>query len=535
MKHNTMTRIACSAFTLALTALALSSFATVLAAEPLAEHSAGRSLPTSLDRQWVALGADGKLEYKKTEKGDRIADFSHAGYGGGGVALPQLPVRKEVVPSGGDDSAAIQAAVDEVATLALTNGFRGALLLKPGVFHCSKPITLSKDGIVLRGSGSGKDGTVIEMTGEAHTCVSITGDRLQFPKESPDSVVPIVDAYVPSGAVSFSVKEAKGLAAGDTVFIRWPRTAKWIHFMGMDKLVRNGKPQTWMKSDSLMAIERTIRTITDNRLTLDAPLLDALDSQLLAPATAVVVKTMRPKRLVNCGLEALRIHSPPPSGTLTAGNNLSVSLENCEDCWVKDVAMHDTLGNVFVGGNARRITLEHVHAVHTATVAKGAGYSSDFTLRGSQVLIDRCSSKGDGSFYVATLGSTAMLNVVLNCRFEGSGSIQPHMRWSTALLVDRCTLPDGRIEFIDRNTCGSGHGWAIGWAVAWNCTAKSLNIQQPPGAVNWCIGSTGAFGKGSAENADWLSSHGKPLMPESLYLAQLRERLGESAVKNIGY
>jgi hypothetical protein len=535
MKHNTITRSAFAISTIALTALALSSFATVLAAEPLAAHSADKSAPASLDRQCVVLGADGKLEYKTTSKGDRILDFSHAGYGGGGVALPKLPVRKEVAPSGGDDSAAIQAAVDEISTLPLANGFRGAVLLKPGTFHCAKPITLSKDGIVLRGSGSGKDGTVIEMTGKAHTCVIIAGDRLRFPKESPDSVVPIVDAYVPSGAVNFSVKEAKGLAAGDTVLIRWLRTAKWIHFMGMDTLVRNGKAQTWMKKDSPISFERTIRTITNNRLTLDVPIADAIDSQFLPPATAVVVKTIRPKRLVNCGIESLRILSPPPSGTLIAGNNLSVSLENCEDCWVKDVAMHDTLGNVLVGGNARRITLEQVHAVHTATVARGAGASSDFTLRGSQVLIDRCSSKGDGSFYVATLGPAATLNVVLNCRFEGRGSIQPHMRWSTALLVDRCTLPDGRIEFINRNTCGSGHGWAIGWAVAWNCTAKMFVIQQPPGAVNVCCGCKGAFGRGSAEEGAWLSSQGTEVLPSSLYLAQLSERLGAPALKNIGY
>ena len=373
------------------------------------------------------------------------------------------------------------------------------------------------------------------MTGTPHTCVSIEGERLKFPKETPSNTFPVTDAYIPSGALSLTVKDAQGLVAGDTVFIRWPRTAKWIHFMGMDTLVRNGQAQTWMKKDSPIAFERTIRSIEGNRITLDVPLTDVIDSQLLAPATAVVVKTMRPKRLVNCGLESLRIHSPPPSGTLTAGNNLSVSLENCKDCWVKDVAMYDTLGNVLVGGNARRITLEQVHAVHTATVAKGAGYSSDFTLRGSQVFIDRCSSKGDGSFYVATLGASATLNVVLHCEFQGRGAIQPHMYWSTALLIDSCHLPEGRIDLINRGTSGSGHGWAIGWAVAWNCTAKWFNIQQPPGAMNWCIGGVGELDKKASLKGPWLSSHGIPVEPASLYLAQLRERLGAQALSNIGY
>jgi len=218
---------------------------------------------------------------------------------------------------------------------------------------------------------------------------------------------------------------------------------------------------------------------------------------------------------------------------LTTKNNLSVSFDNCQDCWIRDVAMHDTLGNVAVGPGARRLTLEHVDAVHTATVAKGAGYPADFSIRGSQVLIDRCSSAGDGSFYVATMNTSATLNVALNCNFKGRGSIQPHMHWSTALLVDSCNLPEGRIEFINRGTAGSGHGWAMGWAVAWNCTAREYSVEQPPGATNWCIGCTGEIRKNSSKAC--VSSHGAPVLPQSLYLAQLRERLGASALKNIGY
>ena len=46
---------------------------------PLAAHSADNANATLLDRQWVAVGANRKLEYKTTPKGDRIMDFSHAG------------------------------------------------------------------------------------------------------------------------------------------------------------------------------------------------------------------------------------------------------------------------------------------------------------------------------------------------------------------------------------------------------------------------------------------------------------------------
>jgi len=504
--------------------------------------AAALSFPSSqaadAQSEWVHI-KDGKLAYKTLPTGDRILDFSHAGYGGGGVKLPTVPVKKNVAPSGGDDSAAIQEAIDSVAALPLENGFRGAVLLAPGTFHCEKPIVLSQDGIVVRGAGLEENGTVIEMTGPAHTCLTIQGANLKFAKENPQDIYPVIDTYVPSGATSLSVKDAKGLKAGDTIFVRWLRTESWIHFMGMDNLVRNGKLQNWIKAGSTITFQRKILAINGNQITLDVPLTDSIDSQFLS---AVVVRTQPPKRLTQCGFESLRINSLPPTGMLTAPNNTAMTIENSEDCWFRDILTSDTLNIVQVMGNARRITLRNINALHTATVEKGAGYPADFTLRGSQVLIDRCSSKGDGAFFVDTSHASSSLNAVLNCVFEGKGAVQPHQRWSTGLLIDSCKVPDGKVEFINRNTAGSGHGWAIGWAVAWNCEAKSFNIQQPPGSMNWCIGCIGDMDWGKLKKGEeppkpglWLSSHGTPVEPASLYLTQLRERLGLQAVKNIDY
>jgi len=514
-------------------------FITALLLAPLAAFSDDKPSSSVLDRQWVALGASGKLEYKTTSKGDRIMDFSHAGYMGGGVALPMLPVKKEVAPSAGDDTAAIQAAIVEVSALPLVNGFRGAVLLKPGTFHCSKEISLTQHGVVLCGSGSGKQGTLIEMTGEPHTAFIIEGPDLSFPKETPANTFPIADAYVPAGATSLSVKDAKGLAVGDTIRIRWARTAKWIQFMGMDDLVRKrkgqqDKPQTWMKEGTEITIHRSIRSIEGNRLTLDVPLTDTIDAQFLDKEPAVVLKTPAVRRLSQCGIEALQIVSPPHKGTLTAGKNISVALKgDSEDCWVKDIVMRETLNNVQVWGGCRRITITGAHSYHNSTVEKGAGYPADISIRGSQVLVDRCSSHGLGGFYIATLNQAAMLNVVLNCTFEGTGSIQPHMHWSTGLLIDSCTIPDGRIDLIDRKTSGSGHGWAIGWGIVWNSAVKHLQIQMPPGALNLTIGCKGEPHKTYSKES--FFSANEPVTPASLYLAQLRERLGDAAVKNIGY
>jgi len=72
-------------------------------------------------------GQDGKLKYETLARGDRVPDYSHAGYRGGGVPLPLLPAKVQVAPAEGDDGARIQAAIDFVSGLAPdANGHRGA-------------------------------------------------------------------------------------------------------------------------------------------------------------------------------------------------------------------------------------------------------------------------------------------------------------------------------------------------------------------------------------------------------------------------
>jgi len=306
----------------------------------------------------------------------------------------------------------------------------------------------------------------------------------------------------------------------------------WWRFMGMDQLVRNGQPQTWIKAGSQFFTERTLRAVEGRQVTLDIPLTDSIDATYLEPAGATMVKVATSHHLHHCGVEHLGIVSPPPTGDLTTANNHAIAFDHCQDCWLRDIAMRDTLNNVTVQSGARRLTLEGVHAVHSATIVKGKGYPADFLIVGSQVLLHRCTSSGDGSFYVATLGASATLNVALHCQFQGKGSIQPHMRWSTALLVDSCQLPEGRIEYVNRKTYGSGHGWAMGWGAVWNSQAANLDIEQPPGAMYWCVGCSGALEKNAT--AEHFSSYGTPVLPASLYLAQLRERLGEAAVRNLG-
>src|SRR5690242_14269467 len=73
-------------------------------------------------------GGDSKLVYVPDEQGNTIIDSSHAGYGGGGVAIPTVPVKEVVWPVAGDNNENIQTAINKVSARPLdANGFRGAM------------------------------------------------------------------------------------------------------------------------------------------------------------------------------------------------------------------------------------------------------------------------------------------------------------------------------------------------------------------------------------------------------------------------
>jgi len=486
--------------------------------------------------KWVYFQGE-KLTYKPSNKGDRIMDFSSAGYGGGGVKIPAVPVVKTISPSGGkDDSPLIQSAIDEVSKRDLVKGFRGAVLLKAGTYNCGALITIKASGVVLRGEGSGASGTIIKMIGKPHQAIAIEGAG-KMVEVGP--VVKMKDAYVPSGTTIFSVENAGAFKTGDTVLIYRPATEKWVHFMGMDKLVRNGKDEHWVSGD--VRTERVIAGVQDGKIALDVPLTDSFDAQYINPPGGRIVKYEDKGRITQVGVEDLRITAPPNHVAISEALYTAIRMTEAADAWVRSVEIVDTTDAVAVSEGTTRVTVEDVGITHTTTTVGGAK-PADYSASGTEVLFNKCRDKGDDVFYFVTGPRVTGPIVLLNCVFQGGGWIQPHQRWATGLLVDTCQCPTGGIELMDRGIMGSGHGWTIGWSVAWNCSAKSFEIEQPPGSVNWAIGCRGAIDKSDAEPGSkakmpegFYDSQGTAVTPASLYLEQLTERLGPAAAKNIGY
>jgi hypothetical protein len=338
--------------------------------------------------------------------------------------------------------------------------------------------------------------------------------------------------------MSFHVADAAGFSAGGWVSVRRPVTAAWVHFMHMDDLVRDGRPQIWIRAGSTTNAERKIVAVSGNTITLDVPLSDSFDARYLNPPGTAVVKIPPPALISQCGVEHLHIESPRQETNHEQPHFTALRITG-QDCWARDVVIDETMNSVGVGG--RRITLQHV-TVNRKALHPGASKPAEFAPNGTQVLLDRCAVNADNVWFSATGAGVSGPVVLLNCTFHGRGRAEAHQRWSTGLLYDNCTAPEGGLEIRNRGSMGSGHGWSLGWGVLWNCRASDFLVQNPPGAVNWVIGCIGGmsgaprpFGTGPALPGGTVDSPGVPVTPQSLYLAQLAERLGPQALKNIGY
>ena len=502
------------------------------------------SAPACLGQsRWVHLGTDGRLEYARTPNGDRVPDFSSAGYRGGGVALPDVSARVTVSPTGGaDDTAAIQAALDKVAKLiAGRGGERGAVELTAGTFRLAGTLTMHVSGVVLRGAGnSGPHATLLEMTGAPHLAIEMKGE---FHKQTLGVGTSLKDTYVPAGTTEIQVVDASGIHAGDTIQIVKPVTKQWTHYMGMDNLWRDGKPEVWVQND--IRVRRRVASVTGPIIRLQVPLTDSFDARLYPGQEAEVTRVEVTGQVAELGVENLRIVSP--ARTINYGEDPEfdgIAMDNIVDSWLRSVAFENTTNSVRIDQGAERLTLVDVD-VHQHRAVTSSAKPFDFRINGSQILLDRCTGEGNNVWYVATQSRSEGPVVVLRCRFAGDGMIEGHQRWSTGLLVDGCTLPDGEINLRNRGEMGSGHGWAIGWSVLWNNQAMRFVVQNPPGARNWTIGDVGKHASepmpvfdaplGPPLPSGIVESAGKRVEPPSLYLEQLRERMGPEAVRAIGY
>ena len=513
----------------------------LLAAALLAQPVASSQSTVPADRPAVSIGrgADGRLVYTSDSLGTRVVDFSHAGYAGGGHALPDVPAPIRVAPAGTHDGQRVQTAIDLVAAMPLDpHGFRGAVVLEPGRFVIDGALRIADSGVVLRGAGAGEDGTELVAAGRsrrAFVVISGTGTRL----EVPGSRVAVADTYVPSGARSFTVAPGTSFRAGQRVVIHRPSTAAWIAALGMNTFA-GWRPENrlhWQPGSRDIEWDRVVTAVAGNRVTVDAPITTALD-QIFGGGW--IARAEFPGRIARAGVENLRLASTFDTTRPHDEDHAwdAIVIDKAENVWVRRVAVRHFAGHaVLVGPDAKWTTVEHVDA--GAPVSEPGGYRRRvFVTEGQLTLFRHCRSEQGLHDFVAGFAAAGP-NVFLQCSSRDAlGFSGPLESWASGVLYDSVTIRGNALRFTNRMTADQGQGWAAANSVLWNGEATDIEVVSPPGAVNQAYGCKGVVtGDGVVWDPRTMPYRdfyrGMPVEPASLYLAQLAERLGTSAVSAI--
>ncbi len=508
----------------------------------------------------VYPGSDGKLVYVPDEQGNVISDSSHAGYGGGGVPIPTVPVKETIWPVAGDNTANVQAAIDKVSALPMDkSGFRGTVLLRAGYYKMAAPVKIQAGGVVLRGEGMGDTGTILIGTGTGRTTppaggggggggqptlVRIAGASGVTAKE--DTRQTVADDYVPVGARSIRLASANGFKPGDAVIVRRIGNQDWVDAMGM-----NGQTPASRWRPFNVDWDRVVVDVQGNTITIDAPITCAIEKRW---GGGEAMKYEDAGRIEKVGVENLRGMSEfdPTKRTKDYGNmdrpNYSaeeyyadedhyanfITFDNIKNGWVRNAtALHFVYSMVGAQRGSKWITVQDCVSREPVSRRMGARRFT-FALRGQLALVQRChSDKGRHSFMMGQPSASG--NVFLDCAATNPySSSEPHEQWATGGLYDNVHAPLTARFWKDINI-----GWAGANTVFWNCEGPFL-VQQPPTAQNFSFGHIGVDAvvfniplQDPTKKGGYIESLDRHVTPRSLYLTQLRERLGDAAVRTV--
>ena len=470
----------------------------------------------------IIVQANGNLSYTPDSLGNRVPDFSYAGYMARERQIPLVPVRVVVPPMNGDATGIIQSAIDYVSSLpADENGLRGAVLLQNGTFQIEGQLKINASGIVIRGSGVKNTFLVGDGT-DRETLIRIVGasDRKLGKQQN------IIDSYVPVNASKISVVSASDFKVGDQVIIHRPSSQKWIRVLGTETFGGGISALGWKPGERDIYFDRKIVSVNGNSITFDAPITTALDSSY---GVSTIVTYSWTGRIQQVGVENLTCVSEYDKKNLKdeAHRWMAITMDNVEDAWVRQVNFEHFAGSaVYLLESSKRITVEDCKSLTPVSEIGGQRRYTFFTS-GQQTLFQRCyAQNGYHDFAVGFCapGPNAFVQCQSDRPYSFSGTIDS---WASGVLFDIVNVDGNALRFGNRGQDGQGAGWSAANSVFWQCSASRIDCYKPPTGNNWAYGCWAQF----AGDGYWESSN-EQIKPRSLYYAQLANRIGDTILKH---
>src|SRR5690606_23187699 len=209
------------------------------------------------------------IEYLADAKGNTIPDFSYSGYALSSRPIPEVAAKIKVAPIEGDATVRIQQAIDYVSGLKPDRkGFRGAVLLEKGVYKLEGSLYLKTSGVVLRGSGSSTDVTVLLGTAiRREAIIRVLGSDDRKIKDT----IHIADKHIPLGSTSISVQD-ESITKGDQLILRKNLTQNWLDTLKMNDFGGETGWIGWKTVDWTIDWDRSVVDVTNATIELDAPM-----------------------------------------------------------------------------------------------------------------------------------------------------------------------------------------------------------------------------------------------------------------------
>jgi len=343
-----------------------------------------------------------------------------------------------------------------------------------------------------------------------------------------DNIQRITSQYVGTGARKFAVEDASGYNAGDKIWVRRTPNQLWCDTLGMSILSQLDPECTdWTPESYTIEHPRKITAINGDTIFIDIPVVDPMQELY---GGGEILRNIDSLSVHNSGVENMYISSVYSSEEDEDHGWDAIKTGNIENCWVRNVtARYFGYSCVDIGDNTNYSTFQDCALLDPKSITTG-GRKYPFPIHGGiGNLIQRCYARG-GRHSFATHSRLTGPHVFLDCyATETYSDIGPHHRWAAGVIYDN--VYGGQIRVQNRITSGTGHGWAGVQTMFWNCHSyfEEFKVESPLGALNWGIGCTAQV----IEGAGYWESYGTPVLPRSLYLQQLKDRMGEQAVMNI--
>lgn len=490
----------------------------------------------------IYKGDDGSLIYHSDENGNRIPDFSHAGYRGGGVDLPEIPVKITLDPSDtGDDTQQIQQALDNVGALEPgDNGHRGAVLLNPGNYHISSRIIIKQSGVVLRGSGDETDpsqNTIISAAKSiGDVSIQVGNGNVSWNYSAGSPITEIITEFVSVGNRHFEVSDASIFSVGDEIVIFHRATQQWIEAVEYGGTAPT-HPDVWKPGDSSINIvmKRKITGITGNVMAVDVPIYNHLNRSL---SESLIYKVSLDSQLSETGVEDFRLVLQSDGYLANNHGNNAIVFNGVTNSWADGVTvLHFQYTGLGVT-NSTFVTIQNSRALEPHSIITG-GYRYNFNAmaRANNILFTNLLAS-EGRHEFVSNGTASVSGVVFhNSASESSyGTSEGHRRWSMALLFDQIIFNNpnstggASIAIYNRGEWGTNHGWSSAHSVVWNsdpAPGNKIVIQQPPTAQNYGIANHAIVtGTGTwPGKTGFIEGTGQIPELSSLYEAQFHDRV----------